>query len=441
MKSYQIWFSTFVYSVIKSLILFLIPLLFFSCKKERDEQPPRVVVEAPYENQTFSTVDTLLVDVQISDNKQLKSLTISLVTDAFEPTGEALSYPISGTSTHLTIDFIIDRPLLDSNPYYLMMQASDGENLSSTFVQIQLHAIAREIERFLTVTKTEFNALVFSGMGFNAPSQQLDVGIDYTGAALNYRQNIFGIVGGDHGAASFYTTTDFSLKSAIPNYGTPSLDYFFGLDYSTEAEHFILLQRLPQYRLLDKYGLPLASQGLQPGYLPTRAFQSGKTIFVEQQVLSSPSRILSNYTPQGLLLNTYTVDGPVRLVSPKDVNANFIWIDSPGGLRLVISDNTDQLLEPIYSREGEELYAAIEVSEGVFLISTATGIYRYSYLSGNTTVLNQNLHPTLLTYEPIDGMIYAVEGNTVHKLTNIGQEIDSYTFANPVVFFGIDYNR
>lgn len=441
MKSFQCTFSTSVYSVSNALILLMLPLLFFACKKDSDVEAPRVTIQSPYENQTFSTVDTLAVVISATDNEEVKSIVFELLDSDYNLIGSQKTYPVSGSPVQFGIDYIINQPFLSSGSYFLAVRASDGANIGSAYVKIQLTAIPRVIDQFLVITKTTGAAHIFSGTDFNTWTEKLQVSTDFKAAALNYRQNVLGITGGDSGDANFYNTGDFALGNSIPNYGTPSLDYFLGLDYDNEFERFILLQNDPQYRVLDKLGNPLSSGSLQPGFRPQKSFQTGDKIYVDQKSITSPSRILSSFKYAGQLINSFTVSGSVKSVSQKSQSEDFIWIDAESGTRLALANENNNLLATAYSRLDEPLFAVAQVTPGVFLIATSTGIYRYSHANGSTIVLNQSLQVTELYYEPLDGMIYAVNGNILYRLSSTGQLIDSKIFANPIVFFGIDYNR
>ena len=87
MISFHFKFLTFVYKAPKLLVFMLMPFLFQSCKDKVDAESPRVIISSPYENETFSTVDTLDVIVKITDNEQIKSLSISLLDENYKALG------------------------------------------------------------------------------------------------------------------------------------------------------------------------------------------------------------------------------------------------------------------------------------------------------------------------------------------------------------------
>lgn len=441
MKSFHRRFSTSVYSVFNALILFSLPLLFLACKKDSDEESPKVIIQSPYENQTFLTTDTILVVVSATDNEQVKSIVLELLDSDYNLIGSQKSYAVSGASVQFAIDYALDQPFLPSGSYFLAARASDGANIGSGFTKIQLTAIPRVIDQFLVITKTSGSARILSGTNFSTWTERLQVNTHFKAAALNSRQNVLGLTGGDSGDANFYETDEFTLGNSIPNYGSPSLDYFLGLDYNSDSERFILLQNDPQYRVLDKYGNPLLSGALQPGFRPQKSFQTDDKVYIDQKSVTSSSRILSSFTYPGHLINSFTVSGTVKSVTQKNTTEDYVWIDAASGTQLALVNETSNLLATAYERPGEKLYSVADVSQGIFIIATSTGIYRFSYLNGTTVVLNQNLQVSEVYYEPLDGMIYATHENALYRLTSSGQLVDSKIFADPIAFFGIDYNR
>ena len=419
----------------------LVLVVFHSCKDKKDEEAPKVIVESPYENQTFSTVDTIPVVAQITDNEQITSVSVSLIDENFGGLGIERSYAASGSSVNFGVDFVIEEPFLSSGTYYIAVRGKDGENIGTGYVKIQLTAIQRVIENYIVVTNNSTRAQVFIGADINSIIQKTEFTMDLRGAAFNYRQDILGLAGGVIGDAGFYEIEEFAALQTIPGYGTSSLPYFLGLDYSVSTERFLLMQRDPQIRVLDKNVLPILSIELAPNFLPEQTFTVSEDIFVEQKSLTSPNRILARFAPSGLLLNTYSVSGTAREVSRKSDQESFVWVDGQEGTRLVILNYATNLLAEVYTRPGEALYAAKEIEKGVFLISTSTGLYRYAYSGGGTSVLNQSVKPKELYYDDLNGFIYGSEDKTLYQLSATGQLINTRTFPEKIAHFAINYNR
>lgn len=412
-----------------------------SCKDDKDEMSPRVTIESPYEHQNFSAVDTITIFANITDNEQIKSVEVSLVDTEYNSLGVSRTYQVSGSSVSFLTDFILDEPFLNSGLYYLAVRANDGENIGSGYVQIHLTAIPREIENYLVVTKTETQARVYQGDGQSDWEQRGEYFMDLRGAALNFRQNILGLAGGVIGDAVFYETDEFDVVRTIPGYGANSLPYFLGLAYSAEAEQFYLMQRDPFLHILNKNASPISGAQLLNGFLPERVFTVDDNIFVDQKRVTSSARVLGMYAQSGLLLRSYTMTGPVKEVAGKSQTETFLWEDGENGATLFILNSGNNLMETAYNRLGETLYAAMEVDNGSFVISTSTGLYRFDYGSG-TTVLNTSIEGlTALYHDELNEIYYGTTGNKLYQISPTGNVIHMRSFTDPIFYFAVNYNR
>lgn len=416
-------------------------LLLQACNENKDEEPPRVIIESPYENQNFSTVDTLTIFANVTDNEQIKSIEVSLLDTEYNGLGIARSFETSGSSVSFLADFILEEPFLKSGLYNLAVRANDGENTGSGYVQIHLTAIERIIENYLVVTKNSTQARIYQGDGIDDWQEKGVYTIDLRGAALNYRQNILGLAGGVIGDAVFYETGEFGVVQTIPGFGGNSLPYFYGLDFSAEAEQFYLIQRDPQLRVLDKYTKPVSAAQLIPNFLPEKTFSVNNNIFVLQKSITSPALVLGMYAQSGLLLTSFAVSGQVKEMAVKSQSDTYVWEDGEDGAALRVLFSGSNLLATAYKRQDETLNAAKEIGNGSFVISTSSGLYRYDF-DGGTTVLNLAIADlTALYYDDLDGIIYGTTGNKLYKISSTGQVINIYTFADSIAYFAVNYNR
>ena len=412
-----------------------------SCQNIKDEVSPRIIIESPYENQNFSAVDTITIFATITDEEQIKSVEVSLLDTEYNGLGVSRSYEVAGTSVNFLTDFILDEPFLNSGLYNLAVRANDGENTGSGYVQIHITAIPRVVENYLVVTKNETQARVYHGDGANDWEEMGGYTMDLRGAALNYRQNILGLAGGVIGDAVFYETDEFDVVQTIPGFGGNSLPYFLGLAFSAKAEQFYLMQRDPFLHILNKNASPISGAQLVSGFLPEKAFSVDEAIFVYQKSITSAAMVLGMYAQSGLLLRSYSMTGSVKEVSKKSQSETYIWEDGENGATLLILNHGNNLLENAYNRQGETLYAAKEIGNGSFVISTSAGLYLYDYGKG-TIVLNTTIEGlTDLYYDDLNGLYYGTSDNKLYQISAGGAVINVRTFNDPIFYFAVNYNR
>lgn len=435
MKSFAKRFLTFVQCA-------AIVCIFCHCDKdEGDTEGPRIIQQLPVDNQIFSTVDTIPFLAQITDNESVRFVEISVLDLNFIPVlpKTRINYGIG--TVNFAFDYILDGALLESGSYVLGLTAGDSQNTTTSYRQVLLTAVERVIERYYVATGQSNNTVLFSGPNLASMSPALSLQMNLRGTALNYRQNIIGLVGGSLGDATFYATTDLEVKNNYPGFGNAAFPYFLGLEYSTATERFVILQNAPRLQILDQLSAPLSGVDLLPSYLPQQAWDESGYYFVDEKQVSGPLRFLTRYSYPGLRVASSAVPGKVVQVFRLSNDAVFVWVNAPGGTELSILNLESNLVQPVYQRPGESLKDAIPIAPNTFMISTSGGLYRYNYGNGGTAVLQSGYSPERLYYEEISGRFYATDGATLTALTPIGQIIESQDFPAPIKFVGFDYNR
>lgn len=440
MKSFTTRFLTLVHTASIAVVVCLLVVL-TGCSDDVDDDPPRIFISEPYENQPISAIDTFNVSATITDNERVAFVEVDLLDQNFSSVTDPVRFSTSGVEVAFGYQFLLEEPFLTSGPYYFAVRAGDGENIASAYKQVNVSAIPREIDQFVAVTYSTNNVDIFKSDSFQSWGLLLNDFVDFQGAALNYRQNIIGIAAGDIGDAHFYNLDDGEIRISYTGLGTPSIPYFRGVDYNHDSENFILLQDEPRARVLDKFAEGLYAADLFPAFRPVKSFDFGDSYFLYEKRVTAEQFLLTRYAKAGLLLNSYATTGPVKGVFAKDIDQFFVWEDGAEGTRLSVLNTASDLISEIFTRPGETLKACVEVDDGVFVFSTDQGLYRYNFSNGGTAVLNTTFSPETLLYENLDGLLYATSGNTVYQVSLNGNVGESYTFSNPIGFFGVDYNR
>jgi hypothetical protein len=438
MKSFQFRFLT---PVRISIIILTSVLLVTSCADEVDTVRPRVQISSPGQGATFLSVDTIIVDAQITDDMKLEFAEIGITNDEFNFISETQTVSLTGTNFRLLAEFELNQPLLESGQYYLGVRASDGSNFGSAYQEIAIVGAPIEIEKYIAVSRSGMNTQVLSSEDLNNWQEVLSYQTDASGGALNYRQNLLGISGGEIGNTNFYSTVNWDLVETVPGFGSPSLPFFLGISFEQQSEEFLLLQNDPRLRVFDKSAAPVSSFSLIQGFLPVKAFERDDIYFVDEGSVVNSNHVLSAYSIGGVLFASYALQGPVINIHKKDFDEYFVWIDSPDGLELRILNTSTDLLSPVFQRLGEGLESVIQIGTQVFILSTSQGLLQYNFQNGGTAILDSSFPPSELVYDDLDGFIYATEGPALRRLSLQGNILGELSFGNEVVFFGIDYNR
>jgi hypothetical protein len=437
MKSFKFKFSTFVQT-----FLLLVAVVVTGCKEDEDDISPRVIVSQPFENQPFQSTDTIEATATITDNEQLTSVTLELLDLNFELVGKRESYFASGTSFNFGQFFPIDGELLESGDYYLAFRANDGNNIGSAFVKIRINAIPRQLDGVVAVTKANNQTSVYyreeDQSNFELKTSFFN---DAVGAGLNYRQDILGIAGGEAGDAVFFDLEEYEVVATIPGFGNVGLPFYATLSFEDEIDRFFVAERDGLVRVLDENAAQLLAFNILKQHVPQEFFGNEEGFFVLEKEIDSPLHVLTHYTFQGLLLDVYQVNGPVRSLDSRNFNEKFVWVDAPGGFELRLLNLATGFLSLPYQRPDASLTDAVRVDQNVFILSTSEGLLRYNYSNGGVTNLNMSAPFGELYYDELSQLIYVVDGEEAIVYTTDGVELGAFSFPEEIVFIGFDYNR
>ncbi|MFT5596213.1 MAG: hypothetical protein ACI8QH_001003, partial [Flammeovirgaceae bacterium] len=331
MKSFKKHFSTFVHTGLTILVVISLS----SCNDDEDENPPRVTIESPFENQTFLSIDTIDASAIITDNEQITSVELEILDLEFNQVALRRSYPASGSTFNFGQRFPIDAPQLQTGDYYLAFRANDGRNVGSAFVKIRINAIPRELEGVLVLTSQSNQSYIYyREEGENEFEVEHNFFSDAVGGGLNYRQNIFASVGGQAGDADFFETEEFSIVNSLPGFGNTGLPFYLSMTFDDQLEQFILTQRDGRVRVLDKSAFVLLGFEGLANHFPLQVFGNEDGYFLSEKEIDGPLYSFTFYSFQGLLLDNYLVAGAVRGVFDRNLNEKFVWVDDPEGLEL-----------------------------------------------------------------------------------------------------------
>jgi hypothetical protein len=412
-----------------------------SCKDDEDIPSPRVFMEAPFENQVISSVDTVLVKARITHDVGIEWVEVELLRDDFSPVSNKERYNLTGVDLNFEAVMIIDQPLLNAGFYYVAVRASDGDKIGSGFSKVQLNAIARQLDQILVGTRTTFDLGVWGKEGNAGWETVLTKAIDCKGMALNFRDDILAIAGGEVGNLDFHEMGEYGVIQSVQGFGLSSQPFFLGLEYSQMNEQFMALLRTPRMEVRNKFASPEVSFDLIFNHLPSAVFATAGFYYTVESPISQPNQLLIQYSKAGLRMVVLELGGPLRGLFEGNDFEIYIWENHPDGLKLRRVNYNSQLISDLFQRPGEVLKSAVQLDKGVFAFLSNQGLYRYSANTGSTIVLNNGIEGEALFYDDLNQQYYIGNGNVLRILASNGVQIDMHTFPSEVFWVGFDYNR
>lgn len=191
----------------------------------------------PGENSVYSFGSPILVNILVSDNKQLKDVRIDITDASNNIILQPASFPMDEIVNDKTIQhsFPFTDEKIPSGVYYIRVIANDGENIQTAYRQISLTGAARAVERFLVMrTDAGGNTLVDeitqNGLQPYAASSLISYGAGYYSSLKD-----FSCISDPAGNVSVYSQDYFELYSSFSSWSIVENAYTASfIDYNAQ---------------------------------------------------------------------------------------------------------------------------------------------------------------------------------------------------------------
>lgn len=398
-------------------ILALLSLLSLlgGCRKEKDVDPPRVAILLPGNGMSLQVPDTLLVQVEVSDEREVKSLSISLLDQNGVPVAKPITVAVNSESAVITRELAITNERLPSGTYTLSAVASDGENRSSAFRNIQVQAAPLRLRALFIAAPTGSTGTTSITRidSAGALSEYLTLS-EFGGAAIDptrlylagtFTQALVGI-----------PQTDGVNPITVPNQGPAgtSAPFFRGLKVDPADGRFYFGTNDGFIRgLRDNGSVAFVGQSPVGSHSVTTAVVGDRLVSIVRFVALSEFRQVNHAYSSGVVLNQFPVDlEPVFLLARAPQQMLIFGNRNGNGVvqeRNVVQGGSFDLR--VFS-EGP-ISAVVALDESTAIVAIPGRLVRYSALANSIVVLAQGFTAQALAYENATGALYVGVGNTL----------------------------
>jgi hypothetical protein len=395
-------------------------LIFFSaCKKQEDTSPPVIVMNSPSQSQLFHVFDTIQVNLTVSDDKHLDPVAVTLLNASGTAAMATAMIQVNGKTGHIAFGYELGDIHLSSGNYSLKVAASDGVNVTSSFVHIQIVASPSWRKGIYLISRNT-SAVFVSRLDTNyLISPLLSLNGDYSGSDLSsYFQKLYvsGAYTGNFNAISLSSGSISWFKPVVQG----SSPWFDG------ASVFSNLVYLPYFngsiKAFDTSGHQRFNLMTQANYHPGKLLVSGKYILNEQiYITNNSSKLVVCNSSSGLGIQELGLNQTVVQFSEKDPDNIFIFGNSSGqGLIELYSISGNGIWSPHALPAGEILSAA-QVDPDTYLIGLSDGnVYKYQYSVNSLTIFLSGITASVLRYDALKNEV----------LTSYIQTISMYDYLN-----------
>ena len=382
------------------------------CRKDKDSTPPTVRITSPGAGFSVGIPDTLTVDLAVSDDVGVQSVSVLLADVDGVPVSPSVSVAINAQSREFSIDLPVLSERIESAPYIITAIASDGTNEARDFVSITVQAAPLRIRSMFlvppatgpppyTITRIDSigNASVFVSLSELSGAA---IGLDHlftagTAAAPLERRRI----------------TTGAVSPIMPNPGLWP-QYFTCLSRDMQAGRIYACGADGAVRGFTLDGAPAFTAALPMGFTGDAVATIGDAVLCAAfDPVAQHRSLVRMGGSSGAVLAQFNSDARAIALFAIDAQRFLLFGNTATGG--VIQEVSAALGGAFTMRvfPGEELRCAARVSGGLYAVGLASGIHRFDYPSASATPVLQGLTAQGLTYDPVSGAVLAATGNTV----------------------------
>ena len=399
------------------ILLLLIILCCWSCRKEADDRTPVVEIWQPADNAIFTVGDSILVAGMASDETALQSLQITLTDDRFIVKDYFLSIQAGSNPLYFSEWYVPTNMQLPDGDYYIQVRATDGVNTKYKYKPIRLTRGSADLKNLLVIISEapgsfSLNTLDATGQDW----QHLETWQHlYAGSGVSEVSEQIYLIGRGFGECYALDMEDYTLDFKLQQAGTPSLFYHENL---IAGGHRFYIGLTDGYiHGFNKLGVQQFSASLtehrKPGLM---ALHKQEYLIVAERQTAGPGSWIASY-----FLNTGAKWAEYKLPDGSDVTA----ITSPDNDRILISLNindTGRLTEwniaassistPLQLQDGR-INDMLPISSTNILLAHDDEILIYNTISQTAMPFLQHQGTIRLRHDPKSQTLFAATTSSI----------------------------
>jgi len=412
------------------------------CKPDPDDIYPQINVLQPSIGQIFSNGDTIKLNATFSDNEQLEKIQVSLMDQDNKPMLATLSPVATANPFSFQSDYIIDDPLLPGGVYQLRFQASDGNNITNKFIEIQIQELPRRLLYPLVVTRSANSGLgVWALENWKTWRNIYSSDGDVEGSAVNSSNSQFYLCGRWKNGLSALHLPDGKILWHIEARPNPVHRWVEGVSFSWPMLYVSYYEGfICGY---NPSGNEIYKSEIFPTAIPTKTVFTKNFIvgsFIDE--LSSLKYLVSFHNQGGkLIFSKFITDMVVSMFCPgSDDVVIFANAGGVGKISLYESDENTLLFQHAFD-EGI-FYGAADMDKDNYLISTSTGLFWYRLSNNSLSKFASTKANTKIVCDNTRMLVYAGTGKTmdVYDFPD-GTLLESYDLPDTLINIHLVFNK
>jgi hypothetical protein len=431
-----------IYIGLSACILLILGFFLVSCKKDVDSQIPDISVQAPFEWAVFEVGDTIPLKATISDNKQLISVKVTLTDSEKRPVLPSIDIASTSNPYILNAGYPISDSLIESGMYEIQFQASDGLNISNSFVKIQVNALPRKFLYPIVISRPSPNQVIVSSLDTSGNLEQMySRQGDYIGSAINSREGLLYLSGAYKSALTAYNIREKKFEWSISGQQLPEQHWFEGIIYQSP---FLYVSYYEGYiKAIDKAGVTSFTSEKTGLYHPVITCSFGDWVAASLREKETDRNALAiYYTPGGTLRQIFSPTPAIIALFKADSQHLLSFGNSSGNSYIHVFDKLSSTFTQLKMNPGDSIFCVSAMDANNYLLSGKDKIYWYSFSQNSLVVFASGLNRSRITCESIGMQVYAAADKFISLYSYPeGILLRKLQSPDPVVDIQLLYNK
>jgi len=412
-----------------------------SCRKDADSTPPTVRITSPGAGYSVGIPDTITVGVAVSDDREVKSVTVLIADVDGVPIAAAVQASVNARSKEFSVDLPVTSERIVSGQYVLTAIASDGTNSASDFLSIAVQAAPLRIRSMFLVPPSDvsgpYTISRLDSLGAISPFvvvpelSHASIGLDHLFTAGTSSQPF-----------ERRRITTGAVQALMPNPGLWPR-YFTGVSKDLRDGRIYVCGADGALRGYTADGASSFSATLPSGYSGDAVAAIGDAILCSaHDPVAQQSKLMRLGASSGSVLAQFNSDA--RAIALFEIDAQRLILFGNTATGGVIQEVNASLGGTFTMRSfpGEQLQCVARVSQNLYSLGFGSGIKRFDYPSTATTTLMTGMDVRGLTYDPVSGAVLAASGSSITAFDpTLGTDVSVQMAPHPVASVLLQTNR
>lgn len=423
------------------VVLMLATYFMQSCKKDKDDQLPKIDILSPAENALYFIPHAVPITAEISDNSALEYVRLTITNESFVAVAPAvLRYPDEKDVT-ISQSIMVDDPQLPSGDYYVVVTASDGENEKSEYRKIRFYELERKYVGTVFADDAGNNQVGIYLIDTLYNKQMISTWSgDFGGSALSSRNQSYYLMGDVTGDMQSVALSSTGVDWVVQSQPTPPAPYFTGVTTYDGRVYFSSYDKKIQGVGKSGNGIFTIETG---SYTPYAIYRQGDAIFSEQRNNSTDQKKLVQYVEStGGFKKEISLDIEVVEFCQRTEDDILIFGNNGGqGIMKDYDAESNGFWEP-HSFPSGRILSACRVDGNNFMIGHESGILWYRYDANSLVTFRAGEQATGIQYNDVDNIIVVAVGNEIKYYSfPSGSLIHSIMHSNVIKGMEVFYNK